>query len=245
MLNHGFVVAIVPRREYDRPASAVPMESAFHILTNDSFHPPFFLLMRTQKLHRLGGIHEFYVHGQTLLIDQRQQWFLVGQQGHNRGISGAVFLLTVIFWRQGIMHHHKINLIPFQFCVRLLHHMHSRRQFKHPVKILTAVVCPIVPGPLVCPIAHLLHVFIYGFIFVKSDSHLPLKFIANRSILPGTALPSRSLFNHNDGRAIFRCRSGGCKASHPGSHNDDIGLLRILDTTVLHLRGLAQPIITA
>ena len=139
------------------------------------------------------------------------------------------------------MHHLQVDLCAVELRIRLLHHVDGRSEVEHPVKILAAVLRPVVPHALIGTIAHLLHIFEDGGVLVKADAQLPLIAIADRAELSAAALPCARAFHNEDGCSVLRCCTRRRQACKSCADDDNIRTVRIADFFRRDLRCCSKP----
>ena len=119
--------------------------------------------------------------------------------------------------------------------------MDGRREVEHPVKVLAAVLRPVVPHALIGTVAHLLHIFEDGGILVKADAQLPLIAVADCAELSAAALPCACSLHDKNRRTVLRCRTRRRQARKPCADNDDVRTVRIADFLRWNLRCCPEP----
>ena len=237
--HHFLVVAIVPCRQNHSLACCTPDDLPVDVLANHRRHASAVLL--ADELLGSCCIDELAALREAFLIDQRQQRLLTRQERHDGRIGWAVLLTAIVPRWERIVHHLQVDLRAVELRIRLLHHVDGRREVEHPVKVLAAVLRPVVPHALIGTVAHLLHIFENGGVLVKADAQLPLITVADRAELSAAALPCARPLHDKDRRTVLRCRTRRRQTRKACADNDDVSTVRIADFLRRNLRCCPEP----
>ena len=237
--HHFLVVAVVPCRQNHGLACRTLDDLPVDVLADHRRHASAVLF--TDELLGSCCIDELAALRKAFLIDQRQQRLLTRQERHDGRIGWAVLLTAIVPRWERIVHHLQVDLRAVELCIRLLHHVDGRREVEHPVKVLAAVLRPVVPHALISTVAHLLHIFEDGGVLVKADAQLPLIAVADRAELSAAALPCARPLHDKNRRTVLRCCTRRRQARKTCADNDNVRTVRIADFLRWNLRCCPEP----